>query len=158
MSKLNALVKVAVNARILGTAFGGAIGALPGLLELHKLKGAPAKEKSRIIGKILIGAGVGGTLGNVGGLLLTKELSFKGKNPFETFNRKDFLPGNTALGTILGAAPGAIEMTGIFNKGDSPEQKKKHFNNGLKKSILGAGIGASIFTINNLLNRTSRGI
>lgn len=157
MAKIDALVKVAINTRVLGTAFGAGLGALPGLLELPKLKGSTSSEKSRIIGKILLGAGIGGTLGNVGGLLLSKDRLSADHNIFENFHKTDNVGLKRILpGSIIGATPGIIQLTGI-NKSNTKEQNQDIFNRGFKKMLAGATIGGTILSQNNLLNRVGRG-
>jgi hypothetical protein len=159
MAKIDALVKVAISTRVLGTAFGIGIGALPGLLELPKLKGSTSSEKSRIIGKILLGAGIGGTLGNIGGLMLSKDKLAPNHRIFEQDNfhkttnvgLKRILPGS-----IIGATPGIIQLTGI-SKSNTKEQNQDIFNKGFRKILTGGAIGGTILSQNNLFNRVSRG-
>lgn len=153
--KLNALIKVAISARVLGTAFGGAIGALPGLLELNKFKGAPTSEKSRIVGKILLGAGIGGTVGNIGGHFFGKGKSKQiPTNSFEEFFKDTPVLKRIVPGAIIGGIPGAIELTAI-NQTNTGDENKKIFNKGVKKMLLGGSIGGAITSQNNLFNRIS---
>ncbi len=157
MSKLDAMTKVAVSSRFIGTAFGAALGSIPGLLEAHKLKNSNSGERSRIIGKIFLGAGIGGAVGNIGG-------HFFGSNKVrpELLNKNVFresikrVPMETSLlGAAIGAVPGAIGLAGLRH--DGPDYKRER-NRNLAKMLGGGALGAGIVGGSKWVNQTTNSV
>lgn len=153
MQKRNALYKAAVDTRVLGTAFGGAIGAIPGLIDLFNKNKKDQRSKS--VGKLLLGIGAGATIGNVGG-------SIYQHRPLTNSNFYDIYLSNVNKGKPyksiflaagIGAIPGLMDLNNLHKIRDEKERQKAKTQI-YKKLTKGVSIGGSLASFNSVYNRT----
>lgn len=130
MTKKDALIKIA-DKTLWGTAFGGAIGALPGVAMYDK------KKKGESLAKILGGAGIGATVGG----LVSK---YNGDSSFplnHTSLANRVLKGSVMMGAI-GALPGVVEYW--VNRKEEEKEKKKANKRAIKMILAGSTLGATL--------------
>lgn len=116
MSKLNALVKVAISKKVLSTNIGLLAGAgLAALVNAKKIKNfkdLDSPNKAKLIATI----GSSGLIGALGGHIVGHNIS--GGRISDRVSNADRL----MLGMALGAAPGVVDIaSGIANKKDKSD-------------------------------------
>jgi hypothetical protein len=136
MNKKNALIKVA-GKTLWGSAFGGAIGLVPGLVTYDK------KKKGKSLAKILGGAAVGATLGNVFSSPNTNNIHLP---PINHGRVTESLMGKimkgSVVGSIIGVIPGITEFW--INRSLEADAKKKANKKAIKMILAGSTLGATL--------------
>jgi len=124
---------------------GSTFGSIPGLIDFWKSRHYQGRTRQELQAKgakkIIIGGGLGAVAGNIGQIALGGQdrlwSNVKGMNPKFT--------KNIALGSTIGALPGAID----FAIARTPEKRKQ----ALKRSGWGASIGGGVGGFNSVLNK-----